>query len=371
MGKQKRQVAIIDVGSLKISAVVAERGINDTFVIKAKYDFNYDGYSGGAFFDTEELKKVLFSASDFLRKSLREQDKTVYVGVPGAFCEVVIKDSQISFDKKRKITENCVASLFDAAFVMSSTKKTLINRSAIVYELEDFRRLVNPIGAYSETLKGKLSFTLCDNYFIDAVKPTLNSTGFSDVEFVSMPLAEALYLVEPETRDRIAVICDVGYISSTLTIVQGDGILFQKSFDYGGGYISASISEQFSIDYDAAENLKKKISLSTCPKNGNYEVITNEEGQYFNAEELKNTILASLDRLCEEIANSIEQSGYTIPEYVSLMITGGGISFLRGAKEHVAGRLNMPVEIIKPRVPLMEKPTESSVLSLLDIALKQ
>ena len=48
--------------------------------------------------------------------------------------------------------------LFEAAFVMASSKYTLINRSAIVYELDDFRRLANPVGSYSEILKGRLSF---------------------------------------------------------------------------------------------------------------------------------------------------------------------------------------------------------------------
>ena len=53
------------------------------------------------------------------------------------------------------------------------------------------------------------------------------------------------------------------------------------------------------------------------------------------------------------------------------MLTGGGIAFLRGAKEHVANRLGMDVRILTPNVPLMNKPTESAVLSLMDLALEQ
>ena len=64
-------------------------------------------------------------------------------------------------------------------------------------------------------------------------------------------------------------------------------------------------------------------------------------------------------------------SGYVIPEYVPLMVTGGGISYIRGAKEHVSGRLNTQVMIISPKVPLMDKPTESTILSLMDLALEQ
>ncbi len=78
-----------------------------------------------------------------------------------------------------------------------------------------------------------------------------------------------------------------------------------------------------------------------------------------------------MENLCEKIMEGLEESGFNIPEYIPLMITGGGISFIRGAKEHVAKRIGMPVSILKPKVPMMESPLESSILSLLNLALEQ
>ena len=247
----KKRVAVLDVGSSKVTAVIGERGINKTFIIKGSYSFDYDGYQNGVFFDEEQFKQVLHFAGDKIKKVLRGAIDTVYVGVPGDFTQVLIKESQISFPKKKKILESDVDALFDAAFVLSSTKYTLINRSAIVYELDDFRRLAYPVGAVSEILKGNLSFSVCNNYFIELVKPTLSELGFSGIEFVSSMLAQSLYLIDAEVRDRIAVLVDVGYISTTLAIIHGDGIVYQKSFGYGGGYISASIVNKFGIDFDA------------------------------------------------------------------------------------------------------------------------
>ena len=191
------------------------------------------------------------------------------------------------------------------------------------------------------------------------------------MEFVSSALAEALYLVEPETRDRIAVIADVGYISTTFTIIQGDGLLYQKSFAYGGGYITAAITEKFQTEFDVAEKIKRKVNLSRLTSSSALDVIDAENGQYYGIEEIKHTVLSSLEVLCENLSDAIEGSGYNIPEYVPLMITGGGITYLRGAKEHLSNRLGMSVEILAPKVPLMDKPTESTILSLVDIALEQ
>lgn len=368
---QKKQVAIIDVGSSKITAIIGERGINQTFIIKGRYVFEYDGFEGGAFFDVKRLKQVLFSASDCLQKASHGRVDTVYVGVPGDFTKVFVKDSQLSFSKKKRISEEDVDALFDSAFIMNSAKHVLINRSAIVYELDDFRRLANPVGAVSEILSGKLSFVLCSNYFIEAVKQPLLDCGFKNVECVSSALAEALYLVDAETRDRIAVIANVGYISTTFSIIQGDGLMFQYSFPFGGGYITAGLVEKFSLPFEVAERLKRKVNLSCLSSNSSLDVLDGENGEYYPISDIKNSVKSSLDILCEKITEAFDMSGFIIPDYVSLYITGGGISYIRGAKEHVSARLGMPVDIISPKVPLMDKPSESTILALLDLALEQ
>lgn len=368
---RNKQVAVLDFGSSKITATVAERGINKTFIIKGSYSFDYDGFQDGTFFDIAQLKSVVSQAVEALKKSFTNKLETVYVGVPGDFTEVVVKDSQISFAKKKKITDLDVDTLFDSAFVVQSAKYTLINRSAVVYELDDFRRLANPVGAVSGILKGKLSFVLCTNYFIEAVKSIIVGMGVENVEFVSLSLAQALYLLDADTRDRIAFVCDVGYISTTVMIIQGDGILYQKSFPYGGGYITADITQKFQMDFEDAEKLKRKVNLSCLTSSREFDLIDGDNGEYYSVEEIKNVIKDSLDQLCEYVSDALDNSGYVLPDYVTLMVTGGGISYLRGAKEHVSGRLNMAVEIIAPKVPLMDKPTESSILSLLDLALEQ
>ncbi|MCQ2387756.1 MAG: pilus assembly protein PilM [Clostridia bacterium] len=363
---QKKQVAILDVGSSKISAVISERGVNKTFNIKARKDFNYDGFVDGVFLDEENLKRILASASEFIIKMSSDNVDTVYVGVPGAFSEVVVKDSQITFSKRTKISDKDVERLFESAFIVRSEKRTLINHSAIVYELDDLRMLANPVDCYSEVLKGKLSFVMCDNYFIETIKSALLNVGIPKIDFVSTPLAEAMYLIDNETRDRIVILIDIGYISTSFSLIQGDGILYQSSFSYGGGYITGAITEKFDIDFADAEILKRKVSLSKVSDNS-FDLVSSGNGEYYGAENVRSIIKRSLDKLCDEIDNCKKNSGFIIPDSVPIYITGGGISYIRGAKERLADRFGTMVEILSPKIPLMEKPTESSVLSLLDL----
>ena len=100
---QKKQVAVIDIGSSKITAVIGERGINKTFVIKAKYSFEYDGFEDGVFFDVKKLRQILYSAVNCFNRGSSIKLDTVYVGVPGEFTKVYVRDAQLTFSKKRRI----------------------------------------------------------------------------------------------------------------------------------------------------------------------------------------------------------------------------------------------------------------------------
>ncbi len=368
---QKKQAVIIDVGSSKITAVIAERGINNTFIIKGRCTVAYEGFADGAFLDYAELDYALKKAVKDISKYSGQVVDTVYVGVPGEFTKVYVKDSQISFPKKKRIQSEDVDTLFEAAFVLPSSKYTLISRSAVSYELDDFRQLHNPVGANSEILKGRLSFVLCSNQFIESVVPPIKETGVVKVCCIPTQYAEGMYLFDEENRDRSVLFADIGYISTTITIMRGNGIVYQKSFSYGGGYITASISEKLGIDFAVAEKLKRKVNLSSVSYKDSFSVLDAEDGNYYPEEDIKRTVLDSLDALCEIIYEILEEASPLIPDYLPLKVTGGGITCLRGAKEHMSERLCLPVEISAPHVPLMDKPTESSLLALLDMALEK
>ena len=57
--------------------------------------------------------------------------------------------------------------------------------------------------------------------------------------------------------------------------------------------------------------------------------------------------------------------------YLPIYITGGGVCLLKGGKDYVSKGVGENVEILSSKVPQLSKPTYSSVLGLLDLALKE
>ena len=53
-----------------------------------------------------------------------------------------------------------------------------------------------------------------------------------------------------------------------------------------------------------------------------------------------------------------------------LLITGEGVTGIRGAVEHISKRLSRETDVLAPALPYYNKPSMSSRISLLDYALK-
>ena len=78
-----------------------------------------------------------------------------------------------------------------------------------------------------------------------------------------------------------------------------------------------------------------------------------------------------LDEVAENIDKCLAEVKNDLPGYVKISLTGGGVSLIRGAKEHLSGRISMVVETVAPDFTHSNKPTDSSKISLLDLALNQ
>ena len=93
---RKKSVAVLDIRSSEITAVVGERGVNNTFIIKSKYTCAYDGYAEGKLIDEDSF---LFAVNDAVRSTVSATGgiRTFYVGVPGEFTKIINTDKVTSF----------------------------------------------------------------------------------------------------------------------------------------------------------------------------------------------------------------------------------------------------------------------------------
>lgn len=368
----KRDVAILDIGSQAINVMVGERGVNGTFRIKGKGEADYAGYQKGEFLEPDQVKYAVGLAVANAETEYGSKITDIVVGVPGEFTSVVCKDTCINFTKRKKINDNDIEKLYYVGNVYKNhPTHSVINQSPIYFTLDDGRRLIEPRGLSSTKLRGFISYILAENNFIDFFNDILAEINVRITGYLSSCLAETMHLFEPSVRDRYALLVDCGYISTSVMLSRGDGLLFLNSFSMGGGFVTGDLSQCLKIPFAEAESLKRKVVLSwEALESDTYEVQGKDYISPFSAKATNEIVQDRLEMIASYILKCLDRCEYEFPEYIPIYFTGGGVNFIKGAKDFMSRRLGRRVEFIAPNLPHISRPDFSSEIGLLDVAIE-
>ncbi|MEG1791356.1 MAG: cell division FtsA domain-containing protein [Clostridia bacterium] len=365
-------VAILDIGSKKVIVLIGEKTAKGIFNIKGVGSCGYSGFVGGEWFNVSDLKTAVAKSVNMAEADAGTKIKKLYIGVPSEFSALVCKEVILSRARASRIGDDDISALYEQGDTYANhAKYSTINYSAIYYTLDDStRRYVEPRGLSAYKLTGLLSYILCERSFTALFEEIAHELKFKEIEYISAIWAETMSLFDETTRNKPTLLADIGYITSSIAVVRGDGLLHLASFSLGGGHIESDIAMMFEVPFKIAQEVKSKIDISlNYAEDAFYEA--GEGGKYhLCANDINEVTKARLDTIVGFIQEGILQSGVDCPPYTTVYLTGGGVTQVRGAKEYMAAKLGKQIEIVFPSVPMFNKPQFSSSIGLLDIASK-
>ncbi len=364
-------VATLNIGSSDLTLTVGERSVNGAFSFRAVEQIDYFSYDKGAFEDVKELElKIAKLFTNLIESSDVSKISTVYVGVPGEFSKVLSKNYKITFGKPKKINNADVLYLFENAYSDEDAEFELVNRSAVYFIVDNYKTH-NPLGKTASSLSARMFYGLCNNYFAEVIGGILSRVGVTEIKYILQDYANAKYLFTLSERDACRLLIDIGYSTSSISIVCGNGLLFSKSFSLGGGMISAYLSEELSCDFHVAEELKRKLNLGLKDRQGATYVISQAGlGEYsFSRDKCNKVAKTVLDEISENLDKAVSSCTLKVPSDIEIAFTGEGICEIKGAVEYISSRLGVFPKTVCPKTPCYNKPKYTSRLALLDTAL--
>ena len=347
-------VTVLDIGSLAITAIAGERGVNNTFSIKGQAVKRYEGFAEGRFFDEIDLEQAICEAISDVSDVIGSQISEIYVSVPGVFISLENKKYKISLGRPRRIRQKDVDTLLnEGKNKVSGDGLEVIGCSEIYFALDDNRRVIDPVGVVSSLLGGAITYYMCDKYFADLLRRILAKNKIKDVKFVFVGQAEGEYLLSREDREYPSLLIDVGYITSELTLHLGNGILAECCDDFGGGYLTFHMLKNFGLSVEDAEKLKREINFAHSLSGRAVYTVDSEYGELeFACDKVNDVALEVVDNFVGMVTDFIEESASSYADGLRVYLTGGGLSYLRGIKSHLSARLGASVEILVPKVPM-------------------
>jgi len=365
-----KELVVLDVGSRVLSAVVALKKNRDIFYVKAFSESLYSGYEDGKWFDTDELKEC---AREVLAQALARggaRPKTLYVSAPAEFATTTMRDVAVMLDRPRRVVDADIDYLFKKGDTFESNSLFMpVNTSAVYYTCDDAsRKLVDPRGIVARKVAARATYVSVERAFAEIFDSIASSAGFSEVEYISSEWAQGLTLLEREQRDRDCLLLNIGYLSSSVSLIKGEGLLDLKSFSLGGAHIAAKIFEAFDAPFDIALEVRDMVDLNLSYAPDDY--ITASDGSGFLCAEVVTVIKDGLDLLISTIANAVELIGYDLSSYSPVYLTGDGVTGIRGAVKYIGEALGNEIDVLSPRLPAYNKPHYSSAVALVSIASK-
>lgn len=358
----------MDIGSSKIKVAFLNLLNRKSFDVLGVGESSYAGFANGAFLEPENLTLALGNAIKGAKNG--ETVKELYVSIPAEFLLVKTNQASVSFTNRKKVTKQDIFALMDEGNDLKFSKDyTLISCDAISYTLDKQRVVTCAENQKAQTLSGTFGYVYADNECIVKLNSCFLELGLISVDYVSGPLTELLCLLDENARKDVAMIIDCGYITTHVLVGKNNGLLSLNSFSVGGGHIMSDLAQVLKIDFDQAEELKRKaIIVADEPSDGGYEITINGNLYEAPADIVSSVIKARIELIAQAINKALEISKINYPKYMPVFLTGGGIALIKGAKEYLSKVLDRHIEIINATSPQYAKPQYSGLMSLCNFA---
>ena len=366
-----KNVTILDVGSEKLTILEGFRDVNNSICITNNCEEYYEGFADGQFLEQENFEKAIINIVKKAELSRGAKIKKIAVSVPTEFCYSFCKNVSRSFIKPKKINENDVKELFKMANDFEKLKThEVINQDYVYYILGDNNKVSDPCGQIETKITACLSFVLAEKSFTNFFRKILKKLEIYQCKFVCGDYAQMLYLFDDEDRDKYVLLVDCGYITTSVCLCRGRGILNLSSFSLGGGHISADLSKCLKIPFSSAEILNKKIVLCIEPSASDmYDLLVENEVLPISMKVANAIVESRIEVIAQGIKKCFNAWNYNFPDFIPIHLTGGGLSYIKGAKDALGKAIGKNVISVKMPYSQLSKPNYSSGVACLNYVL--
>ena len=368
----KTQIAAIEFGTSKIVTMIAQSGGMDRLDIIGSGTVPYDGYSDGDWNTPGQMIQRVRDSIAAAELEANSKIKEIYVGVPGEYIHVRSCETEVELPEG-VVDEAAINACQDAAADMLKIGESgglVMHRTPSWFIVDDGKKTMSP-GGRGTRLRALTTFVIADPQFIEDVSEMLGQHDITILGFLSPSLGESLLVLSLEERDRGALLIDVGYLNTEISVVEGDAIVYHAILPRGGGHITADLAMGLRIPMRAAEQIKRNYVFNPDEFDmDSFSEVYDESGRRktFPRKVVGEIVDQSFKELTDMIDMTISNdAGQLLGKRSQVYLTGGGIALMRGAREALAAAIGRPVKISAAKSSKLNSPVYASALGLADL----
>lgn len=352
MGRKSRTITGIDIGSMKISTVVAEASMDGIDIIGYGVQPSH-GVKKGVVVNMESTIDSLKSSIDKAETMSGITIDSAVVGISGTHVEGLKSSGVIPIGSK-EIKQN------DIDKVMENAKAIIIPMDREVLHIIPKEFIVDGNSGIKDPM-GMTGVRLETNVYIitgpvstaQNIMRCINKADIKVQDIILNQLASAEAVLTEDEKELGCVVIDIGAGTADIAVYYKGSIHHCAVVPIGGELITSDIAIGIRTPISEAEEIKKNIGNldESSSRTGNIEVcgIGDKTKRMVQKNTINQIIEARVDEIFSLIKKELETSGWINLLPAGVVLTGG-TSMLKGINTTASKILGMPVRTGVPDV---------------------
>ncbi len=367
-----KPAAVLDIGSSKIVCLCGSFVNRDGITVHGVSVCPYNGYQAGAFSDYRSLHNAIVEAVSKAEQEARMRIREAAISVPAPFCKMILTEASLPIGSRSK---RVLAEDIDDVISLSLKKVklsgyVLMHSTPVSFTVGGVVSSALPTGAKTEELGALVSHMYVQEEFIRAMEQALAPLDIEISMSVSSQLCAALAVIPEKERVRPAILIDVGYTHTDVSIVENAALTDMRSLDVGGKHLTSDLAFGLDIPLETAEQVKRRFVFLQEPLSSTEIVRTPNGAKRVDHAAIELILEARAGELVSLIRTAIKEMGVSSEASPVTYLTGGGIAMMKGGIDYLKRGLHLNIQRDTPWVADMDTPNYTSCFAALDFVLR-
>ena len=367
-----KPAAVLDIGSSKIVCLCGSFVNRDGITVHGVSVCPYGGYQGGAFTDHRSLHNAIVEAVSHTEQEARMRIREIAVSVPAPFCKIVMTEAALSIGGRSK---RVMAEDIDDVISLSLKKVklggyVLMHSTPVSFTVNGAVATTLPTGAKTEELGALVSHMYVKEDFVKTVEQVLSALDIEISMNVSSQLCGALAIIPEKERVRPAILIDVGYAHTDVSLVENAALTDSRTIDVGGKHFASDLAFGLDVPLETAEQVKRRYVFLQEPLSSTEIVRTPAGAKRVDHAAIELIVEARAGELVSLLRTAIKEMGVSPEASPVTYLTGGGLAMMKGGLDYLKRGLQLPVQRDTPWVADMDTPNYTSAFAALDFVLR-
>ncbi len=354
MAQATRTFAGLDIGTTKISCILADQDQTGALRIVGIGNAPSEGLRRGAVVDLEKTVASITRAVEEAERMAGHEIKGVHAGIAGDHIRSLNSRGVVSVSRKdNEIAPADLERVIEAAKAIAiPTDREIIHVIPQEFIVDDQDGIKDPVGMSGVRLEAEVHIITGAVTSARNICRAIQRAGLKVFDLTLEPLASAMAVLDDDEKDLGVVLLDLGGGTTDMAVFHEGAVRHTSIIPFGGANVTSDIAIGLRTPIDKAEVIKIQHGAALAAMVGDETVSVSGVGGRGDKEISRHVLASMIEPRMEEIfalANREVRKNHFAPLIGGGVVLTGGTSLLPGAAELAEQVFEMPVRLGVPR----------------------